>query len=187
MRRAATVGALVFLLAAGATALRAQERWIHIHVDDGGDRVRVNLPLSLVEEVLPLVETGELNAGRLRIHRHEVENVDFKKVWEAVRKAPAGDFVTVEGTDGTVRVANAGGFLTVHVDEAASGAVRGDRVRVKVPASAIDALFAPGGDELDVVGLVRALGQSPGDDLVTVEEGDSTRVRIWIDASPASK
>ena len=187
MRRALMIGGVATLLAMSGTNVRASERWIHVHVDDDGDRVRVNLPLSLVEEILPLVHTEELKAGRVRIHHHEVDTVDLKRVWEAVRKAPPGDFVTVEGTDGTVRVASAGGFMTIHVDESGAEGRPGDKVRLKVPVGAVDALFAPGGDELDIVGLVRALGQSSQDDLVTVEEAGSKRVRIWIDGSSTSK
>jgi len=182
------IGGLAVLLGACGGWARASDRWIHIHVDDDGDRVRVNLPLSLVEEILPLVESEGLRAGRVHVGHADLDGVDLKRVWEAVRKAPPGDFVTVEGSDGTVRVASVGGFMTIHVDEPGSPGRPGDRVRVKVPLDAVNALFAPGGDELDVLGLVRALGESPADELVTVEESGSKRVRIWIDAaaSPSS-
>jgi hypothetical protein len=54
-------------------------------------------------------------------------------------------------------------------------------VDVKVPFSVVNALLSGGKDELDVVAALRALGEYPNLDLVTVEDG-SSKVRVWIDS-----
>ena len=52
-----TVGVMVGMLVFAALALPA-DRWMHIRVIESGpdgDRVRVNIPLSLAEAVLPTI------------------------------------------------------------------------------------------------------------------------------------
>jgi hypothetical protein len=168
--------ALVLAVAPAAAA----ERWLHVLVveDEGqGETVRVNLPLSTIESLLPLVKAEGLEGGRLRLTSEQTEGVDLRKAWQALRTAPDGDFVTVDGTDGRVRVSRSGSRLVAHVDDAGSG----EKVRVMVPVAVLDALFSGDGEEVDLVAAVRALGDHADGDLVQVEDGDS-RVRIWIDA-----
>ncbi len=183
MRHARWLGSAVLTLAAIPAAAAPAERWIHVRVDDAVEKVRVNVPLSLVERVLPLIHDAQLRGGKISLHQVEHPDVDLKALWSAVRGAPDGDFVTVRGKDQNVRVASRGGFLLIEADEPG----RQESVRVRVPLAAADALFAASGEEIDLVAAIRALaGASPQGDLVTVSEGQQT-VRIWVDADPTSR
>ena len=58
------------ILLAGWGVAPAAESWIHVHVDSESDRdesVRVSIPFSLVEAVLPAIDFERFDHGRLRI------------------------------------------------------------------------------------------------------------------------
>jgi hypothetical protein len=167
----------LLLLAAPANAVD-RDQWLHIAVDGTGrndERVRVNLPMSIVESVLPLIETDELHDGKVWIDEADLSHDDIVQILAAIRDAEDGEYVTVESLDEDVRIAKEGAYVTVHVEER-----RGDIVDVRVPVAVLDALVSGKDDELDLLAAVRVLGEQGDQTLVTVEESDSS-VRIWID------
>ena len=175
--RTLAAGLALLLLVAPADAVD-RDQWIHIAVDetDGrGERVRVNLPLSIVEAVLPLIESDELHDGKIWLDDSELSHADIVKILAAVRDAQDGEYVTVESVDENVRIAKEGKYMTVKVEEH-----RGEVVDIRVPVSVLDALVSGKDDELDLLAAIRVLGEHGDQTLVTVEEKDST-VRIWID------
>jgi hypothetical protein len=169
---------LPLLLAATLALGGSGDLWIHVYVQEGGEHpetVRVNVPLSLVESVLPLIECEEIKNGRVQIlDEIEAEGIDLKAMWEALRSAEDGEYVTVESDDGHVRVAKADGLFLVKAEEDE------EKVNVRIPLDVVDALFSSEEGELDILAAVQALGRHSGQDVVTVEDG-SSRVRIWID------
>ena len=182
-RRLLGFGFALFLAVAPAAAA---ERWLHVHVvEDGGagDTVRVNLPFSMIESVLPLVQAENLSGGKLRIDDHDFEGVDLRAMWKSLRNAGDVDFVTVDGTDGKVRVSRAGQYLLATVE--GRGEDR-ENVRVRVPVAVLDALFSGSGDEIDLVAALHALADQGDGELVRVEDGDS-RVRVWVDGDQDGK
>jgi len=167
----------LFLAVPAGAADRAS--WLHVAVDGTAgneERVRVNLPMSIVETVLPLIETDELHDGKVWLDDAELSHADIVRILASVRDAPDGEYVTVEDLDERVRIAKEGRYVTVHVEDDRPG----DTVDVRVPVAVLDALVSGDGDELDLLAAVRALGEHGEAELVTVEESDST-VRIWID------
>ena len=163
------------------------ERWLHIRVDDTSDKgelVRVNLPLSVAEKVLPAVKAHNLENGRIKLRDLHIRDVDVRAVLEAVRNSADGEFVTVESKTQKVRVAKKDGYLLINVREE-----KGDRtetVDVKLPMSIVDALLSGSPDELDLLAAIRVL-QTHGDtELVTVKERSQT-VRIWVDSKNTSE
>lgn len=187
-RLLASVGILV--LATGAV-LAAQpvpeERWLHIRVEEGkggkdGETVRVNVPLTLAEKVLPAIQVDRFQGGKVRLDDGELQEVDLKVILQAVRDTRDGEFVTVEGKD-NVRVAKEKGHLLVKVQED-NGA--GAKVDVRVPMAVVEALLSGEKNELDVAAAVRALARHGEELLVTVTD-DETHVRIWIDSENVSK
>jgi hypothetical protein len=54
-------------------------------------------------------------------------------------------------------------------------------VDIKVPFKVANALLSGSNDELNVLAAVRALGEYPSLELVTVQD-ESDNVRIWVDA-----
>jgi len=178
MLKRSLIAGVLLILATGLTAA-SDDLWLHVFVqEDGesGETVRVNVPIAFVEQVLPLIENEHVRDGKVMIPDHaELEGVDLRGIWEAVRDAADGEFVTVEGRDENVRVAKQDGMLLVNVDD------DGEKVRVRLPLEVVDAAFSGESNQVDVVAALRVLGETyPSHDIVTVEEG-STTVRVWID------
>lgn len=172
------VVALIAVLASG-TAL-AGERWLHVRVQEDGSRgenVNVNIPLSMVEALLPMIQTDEFNGGRIRFDHGDLEGIDLRAALEAIQDAPDADFVTVKSDDETVRVAKEGNFLLVRVEDKSAN----EQVHVRMPLDVVDAMLSGGGNEIDLLAGLRRLAEFDGD-LITVDSDDTT-VRVWIDDS----
>ena len=78
-----------------------RDMMLRILVDSGsGDRVRVNLPMQLVQVALDMgIELPQL-AGN-----DALKEIDLRKLLELVRHGVMGDLVQVESADGsTVRI-----------------------------------------------------------------------------------
>jgi hypothetical protein len=178
MRKTMLMAAAVTLMSAGTVL--AADSWLHVRVDsrDEGEQVRVNVPLSLVEAVLPLIdeEDIELN-GRIRLDGADLEIEEVVAFLKAVRDAEDGVYVTIEDRDDTVRVAKEGKYLLVDVPE---GRSRPETVRVRIPIRVLDALVSGKSGELDIMAGIRALGEEGEGEIVAVSEDDS-EVRVWVD------
>jgi len=173
---------LAVLGAAPAAAPAATgERWLHVKVtgDPEGEVVRVNLPLSVAEKVLPAINTHELHAGRVTLHDAKINDVDLRALAEAVRSTPDSELVRVEDKDETVHIKKENGNLLVTVRSKRGGQ---ENVDVKVPFPVVAALLSGPKDELDVLAAVKALETYGDTALVTVQDG-SENVRIWVDSS----
>jgi hypothetical protein len=175
-------GAVVLAAAVGATGAAAGDRWIHIRVDDRSERdssVDVQVPLSMVSALLPSLK-ARVDAEGLSLHGRDMSLAEARDAWHAVKNATDGDFVRIKDAGDEVRVSKKGGFLLVDVDERGE---RGSKVRVRMPASIVDAVLDRDG-EIDLDALAKSLADLPDGDVVLVEDGDS-HVRIWIDGRPA--
>jgi hypothetical protein len=173
---------LVLLLAATAVTGSAEDRWLHIKVDDTGhdnETVRVNVPLSLAEKVLPCIHADNLDHGKVRISG-DVNGIDLRQLVEAIRTAGDNEFVTVHDRNEDVRIAKVGGNLIIKVREDHDQS----KVDVKVPFTVVQALLSAGKDELDVTAAVRALSAHGDTELVTVNDKNES-VRIWVDSRSA--
>ncbi len=177
----------ILLLAAGAALAAPVERYLHVSVVDGegkdAERVRVNVPLSLAEKVLPAIQTDALRKGRVKLQDCRVDDVDLRAVLEAVRDTKDGEFVTIEKGDEKVRVAKSGGYLLAKVQEGKGGS---SKVDVKLPLGFVEALLSGEKDELDLAAAVRALSEHGDTVLVTVNDEKST-IRVWIDSKNESE
>ena len=186
-----TVGVIVGMLVFAALALPA-DRWIHVRVIESGpdgDRVRVNIPLSLAEAVLPAIKCDKLNEGKVKVEGHAFDRVDVRALLEAVRKTGDNQYVTVESKDQNVEVAKAGEFLLIKVHENSKHGAKKDQaskgqntVDIKVPFKVANALLSGPTDELNVLAALRALDEYQNLELVTVKDG-SDDVRIWVDSN----
>ena len=180
MKSRLVISSLLLTLALSPALGASDDLWLHVFVQESGDEaetVKVNIPMALVESVLPLIDHEHLSKGKLNITEElGAEGIDLREIWEAVRNTKDGDFVTVESKDESVRVSKSQGFLKVDVEE------DGEKIRVRVPLDVVGALFSGEDGELDILAAVRALGKYKGQDLVTVEGGSET-IRVWIDES----
>jgi hypothetical protein len=194
MRKA---GLLALIWLTSTTLGLAAERWVHVRVvenGEDGERVRINVPLSLAEKVLPTIKVDKFCNGKVKVNDHDFNDIDLHALLEAVRTAQDNEFVTVESKHENVRVAKSGGFMLIKVREFHShgkttskpDAKSGDEGRVenvdiKIPFTVVNALLSGQKDELDIVAAVRALSEFENLELVTVNDESST-VRIWVDS-----
>lgn len=176
------------LLGTTMALAQAPERWFHVRVvssDAKGETVRVNVPMSVAEAVLPAVHTNDLHEGKVRIHGHHSEDVDLRAILDAVSKSPDNEFVTVQSKEENVRVAKAGDYILVKVTDhkGGKGKESPEQVDIKVPMSVVKALLTDVDekDELNVLAALQALKASGDLELVTVHDADET-VRIWVDS-----
>ena len=169
---------VIVLIASACSTAFAGDRWLHVFVEEGngeGDKVRVNLPLSLIEAVVPIIEEKEFTEGKLRIDDEDFTTQDLHKILKAVREAEEGEYVQVEGVDEDVVVSKKGNYMTVRVEEGEDSTVD-----VRLHMAVLDALLSGGSDELDLLAGIRALGDHEKGDFVVVNDDDE-HVRIWID------
>ena len=183
LRSLAAVCLSAAIVAGTAPAVLAApvERYLHIKVDDPskGENVNVNVPLSMVEKILPTVNKGSLHNGHVTIGKADLNDVDVRTILDAIRTAPDNEFVTVKEKDQDVRVAKSNGNLIVHVRDAGKD---GQKVDVTVPLKVVDALLSTAKEnELDVAAALRALSDAGDALLVTVQDA-TQHVRIWVDS-----
>ena len=181
--------AIMAALAIPALPLAAQasgEMWLHVRVEksgDDGETVRVNIPLSLAEAVLPAINAKRFRHGRIRFRQHG-DNIDIRAILAAVKDVADGEFVSIERAHETIRVTKTGGYLMVKTDS--TDDPKAERISVKVPLIVVEALLSGAEDELNLAAAIKALREFGAIDLVTVEE-DGERVRVWIDSSSSGE
>ena len=162
----------------------SDDLWLHVSVDGSdSERVRVNVPLQLVETVLPLIDDEDFSHGKIRIEGEDLSHEDIVAILRAVTDAEDGEYVTIEDGHDTVRVAKKDRHILVHVDEKHP---HGDQVDIKMPVEVLEALVSGNDHELDIIAAVHALKNYTQGDLVTVMDDDGTEVRIWIDDKNSS-
>jgi hypothetical protein len=190
-----TAGSLVTPITSAQSGSPSTDRWLHVSViakDVNGETVRVNVPLDLVEKVLPAISKDKLQAGKVHVREFEMNGVDIRAILEAVKNTKDGEFVTVDSRKQNVRVAKEAGYLVVKVRETKEAryaeksddkqtAPTEERVDVRVPMSVVEALLSGAKDELDLVAAVRALSKHGDSVLVTVEDRKNT-VKVWVDS-----
>jgi ribonuclease HI len=140
--------------------------------------VRVNVPLSLAEKIIPAINHGELRNGKIHIGNLTADNVNLRTILDALKTAPEGEFVTVQETYNDVRVAKEHGQLVVHVIDKQSK----EKVDVTVPWDVAQALISDTTEnQLNVKAAIRAL-QNAGDLTLVSVVGQDESVRVWIDS-----
>ena len=178
------------VLAMAATVMAAPpDQWIHVRVistDAKGESVRVNIPMSFAEKILPTICAEKLHEGKVRIDDH-FNDVDVRTIFEAIRTAPDNKFVTVQSRDEDVQVEKSGGNLLVKVHQKHSSRHgENENVEVKVPLVVVQALLSGKKDELDIMAGIRALSALGNVDLVNVNDGEQA-VRVWTDTRSSSE
>jgi len=165
-----------------ATPLFAQTPWIHVAVDETGDkdtRVNVNLPLSVVRVAMQAAPDEIISEGKLHLGHIEkdIDVASLRTMWAELRESGDAEFVTVEEEDETVKIRREGDLILIDIDERDD--TNPERVRVELPVGVIDALFSGDGETLDIEAAFDELSKERGD-IVQVDDGE-TKVRIWID------
>lgn len=184
LRRASTAAAVLILGLVTVTAIAsASDRWVHVRVvesGEDGETVSINLPLPLAESVLQSIDCNAIKGGKVQVKLHSGE-IDLPALHAALRQAQDGEYVTVEGADENVRIAKEGGRLHIRaVDD-------DETVNIQIDLTVLDALLAPGTDELDVRAALHVLGTLEQDTELVRVDGEDETVRIWIDGDAGQK
>jgi hypothetical protein len=158
--------------------------WLHIRVEEPGkeSKVHVNLPLPVLEAAISVAPDAVSSHGRIHLgpDGHNLRISDMRQIWKELKASGDTEIVTVEDKEEHVKVSRKGDLVMVRIDKEG----RHESVRVDVPVSLVDALFAGPGDELDVRAALGELRKLRGD-VVRIHDED-TVVRIWIDESAMS-
>jgi ribonuclease HI len=172
---------LLAVLLAGAVVWAASpERYLHVRVSNPTthELVRVNVPLSLAEKIIPAINHGQLRDGKVQFGGFSADNVNLKAILEALKTAPEGEFVTVQQNDSDVHVAKEHGQLVVHVIDKNSK----EKVDVTIPWAVAEALISDTTEnQLNLEAAIRAL-QNAGDLTLVSVVGHDESVRVWIDS-----
>ncbi len=176
--------ALAALCIATTVSAATPERYLHVKVDgiNTKELVRVNIPLSLAEKVIPAIHERQLHDGKIEIGNIHCDNVDFKAVFNALKDAPDGEFVTVQEPDNDVRVAKQNGQLIVHIIDKRNS----EKVDVTVPWTVAQAISSATTDhQFNIEAAIQALERAGDTTLVTVTDRDE-KIRVWIDSRNVS-
>ena len=180
MRSKKSILVAILVLALGVTGMAtASGLWLHVRVDENdGAKVKVNIPVSMVEKAIAMVPDEHFREGRFHLDDccEHMSTVDLRELWQEIKNSPDMTFVTVEEDDESVRVWKESGYLKVHVLEQD----KNEEVNVQVPLAVVDALLSGEGDELNIEAAIRALVDEGQGELVTVS-GDDETVRVWVD------
>lgn len=189
MRRNLLIAVGLALVLAPAALAAPAGKWLHIKVDEqgpDGDRVMVNLPLTMVEAVLPLIEDDEFHGGHLKFNDHDMDAVKLRTLWKSLREAPDGEYITVEGREENVRVSRSGGYFIVLADDRDDESGSPEHVEIRMPERVVDALLSGTDNELNLVAAIQALGEQGEGEIIRVKDGDD-HVRIWVDTRNQSQ
>ena len=167
-------------LATAFAVTASSTRYLHVKVTNPAthELVRVNVPLTLAEKVIPAINHGQLRDGKVQIGNFRADNVNVHAILDALKTAPEGEFVTVQDTGSDVRVAKERGQLVVHVIDKNSR----ENVDVTIPWDVAQALISDTNeDQLNVEAAVKAL-ETVGDTTLVRVSGQDENVRVWIDS-----
>jgi len=176
--RPAVAIAMTILFSLPLLAQQKKDPWLHVEVNESKDdpeTVKVNLPFSMVDVALKIVQDKKLNGGKFRLNSTELSVPDLKKMWIEFKKAGNADFVTVEKKTENVKISREGNYLLIKVSEN-----KQQKVDLRVPVDVVDALLAAPGDELDIKAALVAMQQKGNSEILSVNDKD-TKIRIWVD------
>jgi hypothetical protein len=178
------LSAALIVLVAGLAPAAAAKMWVHVNVKDSfkDETVKINLPLSVIEAMLPMIEEEQLRKGSIQINDHDFKVEDLRKAWNEIRNEGDMEFITVEGRDGNVSVRIEGKYLLVQPEKKSENS----KVDIRLPLQVVDAMLSGTGNQLNLAAGIKALRDSGVKDIITVNDNHSS-VRVWIDENNLGK
>ena len=172
------------LIAEQSTGLEdGSSLWLHVRVEEAGtgEKVNVNIPLSVVDTMLPLMEKQHLSKGKAELHKNGLTVKDLREVWKTLRAQGDTVIVGVESSDADFRVFIENDDLIIESEENSK-----KQIHVNIPAQLVDGLLSGEGDELNLAAALRILQGLGSRDFVSVRDEKAT-VQVWIDERGASR
>ena len=174
---------LTLTLYVSICVLHAAPFWLHVRVQEKGkaESVKVNVPMSLIQTVLPLIEDQAIKSGHIDIEDQHFTVPQLREIWQEIQSQGDYELASIDSNETRVRVALEGNELLVRSEEGSE-----TQVMARVPKQFVDALLSGQGDELNIsaaIGVIQTIGAQ---ELVNITD-DDTVVRVWIDASSAAE
>lgn len=173
-----------FVLLSAFSLQAASKEWLHVRVQalsEAAETVKINIPLSLVETMLPLIEQEAIENGRIHLDNKDISTAELRKIWKAVKDEGDTEFVSVEKKGENVRIFTQSNFLMVQSDKDST-----QKVNIKIPLAVVDAMLSGSGDGFNLAAAVQALRQSGVRDIISVQDEKNT-VQVWIDDNSKAK
>lgn len=183
---AAAAVAVTALTAGPAAAADTDGLWFHLKVHEGKQdaHVVINLPLSMVEKSAGFLRSkGENGSGRIRFNDTEMTKAELQDMWNDLRRQRDTTFLSVQETDGRVKMAKRGNYLLIQATETGG---RRENVEIKIPVAVVDGLLSGPGEELNIAAGLQALVRAGEGEIMTVT-GDDETVRMWVDDQPEAR
>lgn len=174
---AITAGLVLGVLASGSPASAdAPNVWLHVDVsglDDHEGKVKITLPLSLVEVAIDSADTSEIFRDLKRD-----KGVDLAKLWKQLKNADMDEFVTIDSDKAKVKVYKEAGVFRVSMSDI-DGEV--SQMEVRIPFSVMDYLFDSKREGFRLSDMVADLRNDLPLVLVEAHDGSAERVKVWLD------
>ncbi|HSS51495.1 MAG TPA: hypothetical protein VLX28_21335 [Thermoanaerobaculia bacterium] len=168
-------------LAATAHQAAASDLWLHIDVNGKGDKseqANINLPLSMVRNMAPMLEEKSHGSRRLHVRDKDLSVSELRRAWREIADGPDANYITVRDKESDVHIGKQGDYLRLKAKDRGQN---GEDVDIKVPLDVVAALFSSDGDDLNFSAALEALARRGEGELLTVNGNDET-VRIWVDS-----
>jgi hypothetical protein len=165
---------------ASAVLASTPVRYLHVRVTGikAHELVRVNVPLTLAEQVIPAINHGKLRDGKVQIGGFHADDINLKMILDALKTTPEGELVTVQEPDSNVRVAKEHNQLVVHVVDKKGK----ENVDVTIPWEVAQALASDTDEnQLNIEAGIKAL-ETAGDVTLVAVSGNDETVRVWVDS-----
>lgn len=166
----ASLFALVFASVAWAQD-KASQKMIHIDFkDDRPDGVELvmSLPISVLTTFQPQIREAFMAL------EEENDSLNFVEIWNSVKDVGPHDFMEIKGKDGHIKISTTESHFVARVNSPEMG-----DIEALVPLALGDILFA-NSQNVDLEGIVAALGALEGQDLVRIRS-EFINGRVWID------
>jgi len=178
MTQAAAVAATVLMLAPVAvSAAAADDHVVMLRVDVNGTdkdthRVKISVPLSLLEVVVESVDTTQV----MRDLKSD-KGIDIKKLWRELRKADVDEFVSIDKDDAKIKVYKDRDLFRITVQEENFTT---PNIEIRIPFSVMDYLTDDHDDGFKLSEMIAGIHtQLP---LTIIEaQHDGENVKVWLE------
>lgn len=164
-------GVAAMPIAAGATVAATGIAWVDVREGGpNGTRIVVPVPLLAAEMVAAFAPVPDL---RSELRDEGVNIAAARKILDALRDSPDGEYVRVEEKDETVVIAKEGDTLRIRVTG------KKEDVTVNVPLESAAEVIRPDG-RINPAAAVRGLRHARFQTLVEVRDGDDhVKISLW--------
>jgi hypothetical protein len=176
-RRSLAATAILALAPLATPAVASDDPAVMLRVEVNGTgtdnaKVKVSLPLSLIEVVVESVDTSHV----MRDLKTE-KGIDLKKLWHDLKNANVDEFITVEKDNEKVKVYKERDVFRVTIQEEGNDS---PNIEVRIPFSIMDYLTENHDDGIKLSEMVAGLkAQFP----LTIVEAhhDGQNVKVWLE------